>query len=72
MATHGASPKPASILETSMISQLLDSGAVVVAGGGGGIPVAIDESGAVVGVEAVVDKDLARACSRRRSARTCC
>jgi len=53
------SPKPASILETSMISQLLDSGAVVVAGGGGGIPVAIDESGAVVGVEAVVDKDLA-------------
>ena len=53
------SPKPASILETSMISHLLDSGAVVVAGGGGGIPVAIDESGAVVGVEAVVDKDLA-------------
>jgi len=53
------SPKPVSILETAVISNLLDVGAVVVAGGGGGIPVAVDESGAVVGVEAVVDKDLA-------------
>jgi gamma-glutamylcyclotransferase (GGCT)/AIG2-like uncharacterized protein YtfP len=38
---------------------LLDSGAVVVAAGGGGIPVAMQADGTIVGVEAVVDKDLA-------------
>ena len=42
-----------------MIRPLLDDGAIVVAVGGGGIPVTVDSDGTVVGVEAVVDKDLA-------------
>jgi carbamate kinase len=54
-----ASPRPQKIVETEMIRELLDSGAVVVAAGGGGIPVAIQADGKRVGVEAVVDKDFA-------------
>jgi carbamate kinase len=54
-----ASPQPAEILETDLIRRLLDDGAIVVAVGGGGIPVTVDSDGTVVGVEAVVDKDLA-------------
>jgi hypothetical protein len=53
------SPTPQSILESKTIRLLLDSGAVVVAAGGGGIPVARKPDGTYVGVEAVVDKDLA-------------
>ncbi len=54
-----ASPCPTKILETEIIRTLLDSGTVVIASGGGGIPVAIQSDGRLVGVEAVVDKDLA-------------
>jgi carbamate kinase len=54
-----ASPRPKRILETPLIRTLLDEGAVVVAAGGGGIPVMLDDDGAIVGVEAVIDKDLA-------------
>ncbi|MCV7345961.1 carbamate kinase [Mycolicibacterium rhodesiae] len=54
-----ASPRPTTILETDVIRQLLDGGAIVIAVGGGGIPVAIEPDGTVVGVEAVVDKDIA-------------
>jgi carbamate kinase len=54
-----ASPRPQRIVETEVIRTLLDSGVVVVASGGGGIPVAIQPDGKLVGVEAVVDKDLA-------------
>jgi carbamate kinase len=54
-----ASPRPQQILETETIRALLNSGAVVVAAGGGGVPVAIQPDGILVGVEAVVDKDLA-------------
>jgi carbamate kinase len=53
------SPRPLEILETGAIQTLLDAGAVVVAAGGGGIPVAVEPDGSLVGVEAVVDKDLA-------------
>jgi carbamate kinase len=53
------SPRPQRILESATIRMLLDDGAVVVAGGGGGIPVALEPDGTIVGVEAVVDKDLA-------------
>ena len=53
------SPHPLKILETGVIQTLLDAGAVVVAAGGGGIPVAVEPDGSLVGVEAVVDKDLA-------------
>ncbi|MBI3690301.1 MAG: carbamate kinase, partial [Mycolicibacterium aromaticivorans] len=54
-----ASPRPTTILETDVIRRLLDDGAIVVAVGGGGIPVALEPDGTVVGVEAVVDKDIA-------------
>lgn len=54
-----ASPRPTAILETELIRGLLDDGAIVVAVGGGGIPVSVGPDGTVTGVEAVVDKDLA-------------
>jgi carbamate kinase len=53
------SPRPQRILESGTIRMLLDSGAVVVAAGGGGIPVSMQPDGTIAGVEAVVDKDLA-------------
>lgn len=52
------SPDPKIIAERSAIRALVDSGFVVVACGGGGIPI-IEENGLAVGVEAVIDKDLA-------------
>ncbi len=55
------SPKPVRIVEAVAIKTLLDNGFVVVAAGGGGIPVVEDAPGVYRGVEAVVDKDLASA-----------
>jgi len=52
------SPDPKIIAERTAIRALIDAGFVVVACGGGGIPIIEDESQAV-GVEAVIDKDLA-------------
>jgi carbamate kinase len=54
------SPEPLQVIEHRAIRTLLDTGAVVVALGGGGIPV-VRRSGELRGVEAVVDKDLASA-----------
>lgn len=54
-----ASPKPVGIKEIGTIRILLDAGAVVVAAGGGGIPVIQEEDGTLTGVEAVIDKDFA-------------
>ncbi|WP_345203869.1 carbamate kinase [Fodinibacter luteus] len=54
-----ASPEPRRIVELDAIRTLVESGAVVVAAGGGGIPVAADAAGDLLGVEAVIDKDLA-------------
>jgi carbamate kinase len=51
------SPEPRRILEIVPINWLLGHGAVVICAGGGGIPIALG-SGEVVGVEAVIDKDL--------------
>ncbi|MBI3216892.1 MAG: carbamate kinase [Mycobacterium sp.] len=53
------SPRPQAILETESIRQLLASGAIVVAVGGGGVPVVVEPDGTVTGTEAVIDKDLA-------------
>ena len=53
------SPKPRKIVEIDVIGELARAGRVVVACGGGGIPVIEDERGARCGVEAVIDKDLA-------------
>ncbi len=51
------SPKPLSIVELSSIREAARPGRVVVAGGGGGVPVIRDERGHLHGVEAVLDKD---------------
>jgi carbamate kinase len=56
-----ASPEPLELVELPLIRMLLDSGALVVCAGGGGIPVVADASGALRGAEAVVDKDLTAA-----------
>lgn len=55
------SPRPLRVVETPLIRLLLESGAVVVCAGGGGVPVVRNESGHLDGVEAVVDKDLTSA-----------
>ena len=52
------SPKPKAIVETGAIRKLAQDGYVVVACGGGGIPVIEDAGGDLQGVEAVIDKDL--------------
>ncbi len=56
-----ASPKPVRIVEIDVIRRLMDAGVVVIAVGGGGIPVVADEQGDLFGVAAVIDKDLASA-----------
>jgi carbamate kinase len=52
------SPTPKEIIEVEAIRLLIEKGYVVIAVGGGGIPVIRDEKGELVGVEAVIDKDL--------------
>ena len=56
-----ASPEPIQIIEIATIRELVASGTIVVCAGGGGVPVARDAHGALHGVEAVIDKDLATA-----------
>lgn len=54
------SPRPQKIFEIRPIQWLLDKGVIVICTGGGGIPTKYDEDGTtLVGVEAVIDKDLA-------------
>ncbi|MGQ0666275.1 MAG: carbamate kinase [Nitrospiraceae bacterium] len=53
------SPLPQTIVELAAIKELAHSGFVVIACGGGGIPVVEDDDGNLTGVEAVIDKDLA-------------
>ncbi|MDR6975910.1 carbamate kinase [Streptomyces sp. 3330] len=56
------SPAPERILETDTVHDLLSGGALVICAGGGGVPVTADaDTGALTGVEAVVDKDLTAA-----------
>jgi len=55
------SPMPIRIIEAEAIKSLLDSGCIVIAGGGGGIPVALNRHNHHYGVEAVIDKDLTSA-----------
>jgi len=56
-----ASPHPMRVIELDVVKQLLDAGVVVITVGGGGIPVISNEDGDLVGVAAVIDKDLASA-----------
>ncbi|MEV6019265.1 MULTISPECIES: carbamate kinase [unclassified Streptomyces] len=56
------SPVPERIVETDTVHELLNSGTLVICAGGGGVPVVADhDTGALTGVEAVVDKDLTAA-----------
>lgn len=59
-----ASPKPISIVEKNVIKKLVESGVVVIASGGGGIPV-IKSQGVYKGIDAVIDKDRAAAVMAR-------
>jgi carbamate kinase len=55
------SPAPLSVVEIDTIRQLFSAGTLIVCAGGGGVPVMSDADGEVVGVEAVIDKDLTAA-----------
>lgn len=50
------SPRPLAVLEQQAVERLLEDGSCVIAGGGGGVPLAEGEDG-LRGVDAVVDKD---------------
>jgi len=54
------SPRPVEIVEASLIADLARAGHIVIAGGGGGVPV-LRRPGGLAGVEAVIDKDLTAA-----------
>lgn len=56
-----ASPEPKHVCDISLVDALARRGTVVIAGGGGGIPVVRDARGVRHGVEAVIDKDLTSA-----------
>jgi carbamate kinase len=56
-----ASPKPKRIVELDTIKSLISQGNIVIACGGGGIPVVENADGELVGLEAVIDKDFASA-----------
>jgi carbamate kinase len=53
------SPRPKAIVDLDVIAHLVGEGYVVVACGGGGIPVMQDDAGDIQGIEAVIDKDTA-------------
>ncbi len=53
------SPQPQAILEAKTLKRLVESSCLVIASGGGGIPVIADGAGGYRGIEAVIDKDLA-------------
>jgi len=55
------SPKPLQIVEGPIIRKLFEEGVIVIAAGGGGIPVYVREDGQLEGVDGVIDKDLASA-----------
>jgi carbamate kinase len=53
------SPQPREIVEEDVVSELLDEGVIVIACGGGGVPVIAGKGGSLEGVDAVIDKDFA-------------
>lgn len=55
------SPLPKRIFEIRPVKWLLEKGTIVICAGGGGIPTFYDDNGDLVGVEAVIDKDLCSA-----------
>lgn len=55
------SPKPIRIIEAGVIKKLALDGVIVIAAGGGGVPVAETGNGNLTGIDAVIDKDMATA-----------
>ena len=55
------SPTPLKVVEGATLEKLVEDGTIVIAGGGGGIPVFIDKKGNLEGMDAVIDKDLGSA-----------
>ena len=55
------SPKPLEIVERETIRLLIEHGVIVIAAGGGGIPVYVQNDGTLEGIDAVIDKDLSSA-----------
>jgi carbamate kinase len=53
------SPKPIDVVNNRIIRELVEAGRIVIAAGGGGIPVILNANGLFEGVEAVIDKDYA-------------
>lgn len=53
------SPEPLEIVEKDAIKKMLSAGMVVIAAGGGGMPVYLEDDGTYEGLEGVIDKDLA-------------
>ena len=60
------SPEPNAVAQLRSLRVLIESGALLVCAGGGGIPVTIDGAGKMRGIEAVIDKDLTAALLARR------
>lgn len=55
------SPEPKEVFNSDSIEKMARGGAIIIASGGGGVPVCYNEEGKLEGVEAVIDKDLASA-----------
>jgi carbamate kinase len=55
------SPKPLKVVQRYMVRHAAAEGNIVIAAGGGGIPIRIKEDGTYEGIEAVIDKDLTSA-----------
>jgi carbamate kinase len=53
------SPRPVRVVEASVIKRIISGGDIVIAAGGGGVPVVEDRRGNLKGVDAVIDKDRA-------------
>ena len=54
-----ASPRPIDVVNNGIIRELVEAGRIVIAAGGGGVPVILNGNGLFEGVEAVIDKDYA-------------
>lgn len=55
------SPKPKKVIESHIVKKLANDGVIVIAAGGGGVPVIEESDGRLKGIDAVIDKDLATA-----------
>ena len=59
------SPIPLRVVEAAVVNMLAEKGVIVIAAGGGGIPVIEHQDGTLEGIDAVIDKDLATSCLAR-------